>query len=61
MDYLVRSRHNVSLGQNQENLPLPVVGGAARILAPSHSSFLINKTAGRDEAFLIGTHNWILL
>ena len=43
MDYLVRSRHNVSLGQNQENLPLPVVGGAARILAPSQYPFFINK------------------
>nr|KUM50814.1 hypothetical protein ABT39_MTgene658 [Picea glauca] len=27
----------VCLSVNSQNLPLPVVGGAARILAPSHS------------------------
>nr|KUM49467.1 hypothetical protein ABT39_MTgene4018 [Picea glauca] len=43
IDYPVRSRHKVLLAQILENLPLPVVGGAARILAPYNSWVSPNK------------------
>ena len=39
-----KHRQQVRLEQILQNLPLPVVGGAARILAPSHMRFLLYKT-----------------